>query len=167
MPDTQSPVGSFGSTGVKSKSTGLIANCEPPKPSATLVLLVHGIVYPPCPSLCAPGIAAWTASASAWGAMMSVVPVSRIALRPCRPRSCPSALTPSIAASQNPSWLTLSTVTSVLASNLEESSPPKVTSPSFSSSESREILKEVIASSMRPCLASDSGGVSTPSSERV
>ena len=28
-------------------------------------------------------------------------------------------------------------------------------------------MKEVIASSMRPCLASDSGGVSTPSSERV
>ena len=55
-----------------------------------------------------------------------------------------------IAASQNPSWLTLSTVTSVLSSNLLVSSPPNVTSPSFRSSESREILKDAIASSMRP-----------------
>ena len=98
---------------------------------------------------------------------MRVVPVSRIALRPVRPVSVPSTVTESIEPSQNPFVATLLKVTSVCASNLEASSPPNVISPSFLLSASREILKEVIASWMRPALARASTGVRTPWLERV
>ena len=169
MPETQLvPVLS---AAAKIKSRGSIANDAPPNESATLVVVSHGMTKPPWPSDCAPGIAAWTAAASAGGATMSVVPVSRIAERPVSPRSCPSAVTASIAPSQKPAVAplvaTLSNVTSVAGSNLVVSSAPNVISPSFLLSARREILYEVIASSIRPADASDSTGVGTPWFERV
>ena len=93
--------------------------------------------------------------------------MSRIALRPVRPVSVPSTVTESIEPSQNPFVATLLKVTSVCASNLEASSPPNVISPSFLLSARREILKDVIASPIRPALERDSTGVRTPCSESV
>ena len=76
MPEIQSPVRSLGSTGANSRSRGSIAKSWPANVRATLAVVVHGMVNPPRPSDCAPGIKAWTAAASAGGAMMRVVPVS-------------------------------------------------------------------------------------------
>lgn len=74
IPDTQSPVGSLASTGWNAMSRGSMANEVPPNVRATLAVDVHGMVKPPCPSDCAPGIRLWTAVASAGGATIKVVP---------------------------------------------------------------------------------------------
>ena len=163
MPETQFvPVLS---AAAKMRSSGLIANDVPPNSSATLEFVSHGMMNPPWPSDCAPGMSACTAAASALGATMSVVPVSRIALRPLRPESAPSTVIAPSAPSQKPAAspdATLSNVVSVDGSNLVSSSPPNVISPSLRSSERREILYDVIADEMRPALARDSTGVRTP-----
>ena len=123
MPDTQSPVGSLGSTGEKAMSRGSMANDWPPNVRATEPLKVQGTVNPPWPSDWEPSIWSWTVAASLGGAMISVVPVSTIAVRPCKPRSVPSTDMASRLASQNPRSLALSSVTRVCGSNLVSSSP--------------------------------------------
>jgi len=55
--------------------------------------------------------------------MMTVVPVSRIAVRPSKPVSVPSTVTAGRAACQNPFSSILGRVVRVLASNLVGSSP--------------------------------------------
>lgn len=101
-----------------------------PKESATLAFDVHGIVH--CWVSHLPPSMVMTARVSDGGAMIRVVPVSRMAVRPVMPASCPLTVIASIAPSQNPTLLTLGMVTRVLATNLVESSPPNVTWPSLS-----------------------------------
>jgi hypothetical protein len=48
MPLVQSPVGFLGSTGDCAKSLGSMAKDDPPNVKATLSVVVHGTVNPPC-----------------------------------------------------------------------------------------------------------------------
>jgi len=124
MPEMQSPLRSF-VAGAKSRSRGSMVKVWLPNFIATDVEVVHGIKKLPSPLDLAPGICEWRAMASAGGAMISVVPVSRIAERPLSPVSFPS--TESVmAASQNPTLERLSTVTSVFGSMMVSSIPPNV-----------------------------------------
>lgn len=76
MPETQVPWRSAVS-GRNVRSAVLIAKDWLANVRATEAVVVQGTVKPPCPSDAAPGIAAWTAAASAAGATMSVVPWRR------------------------------------------------------------------------------------------
>ena len=130
IPAVHAPVGLLRSTGNNARSLGSMENDAFPNESARLAFVVHGTVH--CWVSHAPPTIVMMAWVSAAGAMMSVVPVSRIAVRPVKPESCPLTVIAFMAPSQNPCWLTLGKVTRVLAMNLVESSPPKVISPSLS-----------------------------------
>lgn len=74
IPETQDPCGFEGSTGWTAISLGSILNEIPANVRATVALPVQGMVKPPWPSDCEPGMRLCIAVASAGGTTSNVVP---------------------------------------------------------------------------------------------